>query len=140
MEQENNYYPITGKLFEKGETVQVSDKFKKRSFVLEVANEWNGTVYTPHLITFEFVQDSVDKLDYVNVGDPVEVMFTLNGRQYQKKDGSGTAYFNTNKATRITSKKVVTATPQQNAPQDNQETAEHVFGANQGQEYTDLPF
>ena len=106
MEEKNNYYPILGSLYKKFDAVQVNDTFRKREFVLEVTSEWNGKTYT-ELITFEMIQDACDKLDYVEFGEPIEVMFALRGREYDKKDGSGKGYFNSVKATHITSKKVV---------------------------------
>ena len=124
MENRNNFYPIEGKIYLKRDEVQVTAEFKKREFVLEVTSEWNGTIYT-ELITFELVQASCEKLDYVKVGDAVEVMFNLRGREYDKKDKvtkeptGEKGYFNSVKATSVQSKQVMTpTTPESTASQE----------------------
>ena len=37
---------VTGKLLVKYDALQVSEKFKKREFVIELAEEINGNIYT----------------------------------------------------------------------------------------------
>ena len=133
MENKNNYYPLKGKLYLKRDEVQVSDLFRKREFVLEVSSEWNGKIYT-ELITMELVQDAVEKLNTVKVGDEIEVMFALRGREYDKKDGTGKGYFNSVKATSIQTLVSVPSTPQS--------TSGNVVSSitNDFQEDPDLPF
>jgi len=142
MENRNNYYPIEGKLYLKRDEVVISEKFKKREFVLEITSEWNDKVFT-ELVTFELVQDACEKLDYVDVGSTIEVMFTLRGREYDKKDKATDAltgekgYFNSLKATSIQSKQVVApTTPESTAPQQVQNLTNEVID-NQSD---DLPF
>ena len=72
-----------------GETVQVSEKFRKRDFV--VSSE--GEQY-PQLISFQANQDRVDMLDNVAIGDKVKVLFGLNGREWKNPAGE-IKYFNT---------------------------------------------
>jgi hypothetical protein len=85
-------YEIKGKLVEVFDTVEVSDKFKKREFVIETSNENGGKVYT-NLIKFQLTQTNVDKLDYHNVNSDINVKFNLKGRKWEK-DGK-VSYFNT---------------------------------------------
>ena len=80
---------IEGKLHAKFDTQQVSDSFSKREFVLETAE---NPLY-PQYVTFQLVQDRCGNIDKFNVGDKLEVVFNLRGREYDK-DGVK-KYFNT---------------------------------------------
>ena len=71
-------------------SVQVSDKFTKREFVLnEPHDQW------PQDILFQLTQKNVDVLDKFVEGQEVEVSFRLRGREYNGK------YFNNIEAWRI---------------------------------------
>ena len=133
MEKRNNYYPIEGKLYLKKDEVQITDSFKKREFVLEVTSDYEGKIFT-ELISFELLQGACEKLDYVDVGATIEVMFSCRGREYDKKDkatGQPTGekgYFNSLKATSIQSKTVVApTTPESTAPQQVQNLTKEVI-------------
>ena len=80
---------IEGKLHAKFETQQVSDSFKKRDFVMEISE---NPLY-PQYVTFQLVQDRCDNIDKFKVGDKLEIVFNLRGREYDK-DGVK-KYFNT---------------------------------------------
>ena len=73
---------IQGTVVRKSETVQVSDRFKKREIVIE---HFENPDYKERSL-FEFVQNNVEKLDGVGVGDRVEITFNLRGREYQRGD------------------------------------------------------
>ncbi len=78
---------VTGKLLVKYDTQQVSDKFKKREFVLELAEEINGNIYT-NFAKLQLVQNKCDIIDRFSVGDMVKVTFNIKGNSYtDKKDG-----------------------------------------------------
>lgn len=81
-------YEKKGKLVVLEDTNQISDKFKKRDFVLEDAEnpEYIET------IKFQATQANCDKLDAFNVGDMVNVSFNLKGKKWEK-DGK-VSYFN----------------------------------------------
>lgn len=79
---------ITGKLKVKGNVQQVSDKFKKREFVLTD----NSSQY-PQYILFELTQDKCSLLDNYSEGDEVKVFFNLRGREWTNKEGQ-VKYFN----------------------------------------------
>lgn len=132
----NNYYTIQGVLHKKFEEQQITEKFKKREFVLEVTSEGNdGTVYT-ELPTFELVQGACERLNYFEFGEPIEVTFSLRGRKYAKKDGSGDAFFTTLKAFNLQSLKVKeTAPPQAQSAQAANDTM-----MNNAPEDDSLPF
>jgi hypothetical protein len=79
---------ITGKLVEIYDAKQVTDKFKKREFVVEYAE---NAAY-PQFIKFELAQNNCDYLDGFSRGDFIEVHFDLKGRPWTNKEGV-TTYF-----------------------------------------------
>lgn len=81
---------IKGKLKVKGEAQQVSDKFKKREFVL---TDDSNSQYPQH-IQFQLTQDKCGLLDKFTIGSEVRVHFNLNGRQWTSPQGEE-KYFNT---------------------------------------------
>jgi hypothetical protein len=86
---------ITGILKLKTEAQQVSDKFKKREFVLTD----NSSQYPQH-ISFQLTQDKCGLIDQYNVGDEIKVHFNLRGREWTSPKGE-IKYFNTLEAWRI---------------------------------------
>lgn len=87
---------VTGILKVKYDTNVVSERFKKRDFVLTVEP---GSPYPQH-VTFQLVQDKVSILDNFNVGDEVKVLFNLKGREWTSPQGE-VKYFNTIDAWRM---------------------------------------
>jgi len=75
----------------------ISDKFRKREFVIEV-REPADTKY-PDLIKFQATQDKCDLLNPVGIGQQITVSFNLRGRKYEK-DGK-VSYFTNLEAWRI---------------------------------------
>jgi len=86
---------ITGKIAVINETQLVSDRFKKREFVL-ITDE--DTKY-PQFRKLEFVQDKCDILDQYQVGQTVDVEFNMNGRKWESP--KGVQYFNCDQAWKI---------------------------------------
>ena len=80
---------IKGKIHEIGATQQVSETFKRRTLIVEYAE--NPTY--PEYIQFEALQDKVALFDSLKQGDEVEVSFNLRGRPWTNKEGV-TSYFN----------------------------------------------
>jgi hypothetical protein len=76
-------------------TVQVSEKFAKREFVVTDAS----SMY-PQDIMFQSTQDKCSLLDNIQVNDQVEVSFNLRGREWTSPQGE-VKYFNTLEAWRI---------------------------------------
>ncbi|WP_242928907.1 DUF3127 domain-containing protein [Pontibacter vulgaris] len=81
-------FEIQGKLYEVFEEQQVSDKFKKREFVLEIPD---GS-YTQYC-KFQLTQDKCNLLDQYKTGDEVKVTFNLSGKPFVK---NGTTMYFTN--------------------------------------------
>ncbi len=71
---------LTGKLIAKFEEQQISEKFKKREFVIETS-ENNFT----EQIKFELVQDRTDIIDPYKIGDDIKISFNLKGRKWNDK-------------------------------------------------------
>src|ERR1035437_6575980 len=86
---------ITGILKVKSEAQQVSEKFKKREFVLTD----NSSQYPQH-ISFQLTQDKCSLLDQYNVGAEIKVHFNLRGREWTSPKNE-IKYFNTLEAWRI---------------------------------------
>ncbi len=74
---------ITGKLYEKYDTQQVSEKFKKRDFVLETTEDIGGKTYTNYG-KFQLTQAKCDIIDRANVGDMIKVSFNIKGNKWER--------------------------------------------------------
>lgn len=79
-------FETTGKLIEVYPTTAISDKFKKREFVIEQAETKNGFDFKDY-VKFQVTQDKCSLPDQVKVGDMVKVSFNLRGRKWEK-DGN----------------------------------------------------
>jgi len=74
---------VTGKLIVKNPTQVVSDKFRKREFVMELAEDINGNTYT-NFAKMQLVQNKCDILDRFNEGDMIKVSFNIKGNRWEK--------------------------------------------------------
>lgn len=72
-------YDATGRLHEIFDEQQVSEKFRKREFVLEVIDG-----QYPEHIKFQLVQDKTALIDPYKIGDEIKVTFNLRGRGFNK--------------------------------------------------------
>lgn len=79
-------YEATGRLLEDFGTQQVTEKFRKREFVLEIPDG-----QYPQLVKFQLAQDKCDLLDNFQQGAELLVTFNLRGRSYDKN--GQTMYF-----------------------------------------------
>tara|TARA_R110001606_G_C15383857_1_gene650742 strand:- start:360 stop:710 length:351 start_codon:yes stop_codon:yes gene_type:complete len=77
------------------DTEQVSDKFKKRMFVInDQADKY------PQSVSFQLVQDKVNIIDSLAEGQEVEVAFNIRGREWTSPQGE-VKYFNSLEAWRV---------------------------------------
>ncbi len=76
-------YSAKGKIYEIFETKVMSDKFRKREFVLEYGNN----PQYPQYIKFDLNNDSCNLIDAFNKHDEVEVFFDLRGKPYKNRNG-----------------------------------------------------
>tara|TARA_B100000959_G_C14954597_1_gene613140 strand:+ start:264 stop:611 length:348 start_codon:yes stop_codon:yes gene_type:complete len=113
---------IKGKLVEKFETVQITETFKKREFIIQE----NKNPEYPEYIKVELIQDKVSLLDSLNIGDEINVLINIKGRKWEDKDGN-MKYFNSIQGWKIES--------------ENQNTTQEISSENISQENEeDLPF
>lgn len=81
----NHYmsYELTGKLITKFDTVQRTETFKTREFVVEKSEEINGRSIVNY-IKFQCVQDRTGIVDRINTGDEIKVYFNIKGTKWEK--------------------------------------------------------
>jgi hypothetical protein len=134
-------YEISGKLIEKFDTTTISEKFKKREFILEKRENSSGFEFVD-FIKFQLTQDKCSALDPYQVGDDLKVSFNLRGRKWEKEGNVN--YFTNLEAWKI-EKMNSTQSPDEFSEQapDNEAPmpGEDDFSASSGdQEFDDLPF
>lgn len=88
-------FKFTGTIKVINDTMQVTEKFAKREFVVTDTS----SMY-PQDIMFQAAQDKCSMLDGIQVGEQVEVSFNLRGREWTSPQGE-VKYFNTLDAWRI---------------------------------------
>ncbi|MDQ6758046.1 MAG: DUF3127 domain-containing protein [Bacteroidota bacterium] len=76
-------YELSGKLIAKYDTVQRTETFKTREFVVEKSEEINGRIITNY-VKFQSVQDRTNIIDKLNIGDEVKVYFNIKGSKWEK--------------------------------------------------------
>lgn len=74
---------IIGKIVEKYPTIQVSERFKKREFCLDITEEVNGNSY-PNYAKLQLAQSKCEVLDSYNIGEEVKVQFNVRGSKFEK--------------------------------------------------------
>lgn len=82
-------YEVTGRLIVKEDIQAISDRFRKREFVIEVENErnsdWND------FIKVQLTQDRCDLIEKIDLNETVKVSFNLRGRKWE--NNGQTSYF-----------------------------------------------
>ena len=78
-----------GRLYAIFDAQQVTERFRKREFVLELADNPRY----PQLVLFQLTGDRCESLDGFDVGDEVRVEFSLRGREWKSPKGE-VRYFN----------------------------------------------
>lgn len=86
---------VKGKLKVKSSEQIVSDRFRKREFVL-----LDDSTQYPQYISFQLTQDKCSLIDPINIGDEITVSFNLRGREWKSPKGE-IKYFNSLEAWRI---------------------------------------
>ena len=85
----NNTFEITGKLVSRGAVQQVTDKFKKLEFVLEVVDGQYS-----QFVKMQLTQNNCDKISGYKKDDELTATFNLRGRGYEKE--GKTVYYSPN--------------------------------------------
>lgn len=83
-----------GVLHKKEEIQNVTASFSKREFVIKTGGDY------PQLISFQLTQDRCSILDAHQLGDTINVLFDLRGREWTSPKGE-VRYFNTLNAWKI---------------------------------------
>jgi hypothetical protein len=78
-------FELSGKLIEKQDTVQVSDTFKKREFVIEHIDNSSGKGFTD-LIKFQLTRERCALIDRFDINDEIKVTFNIRGKRWVKDD------------------------------------------------------
>ena len=76
-------FEVTGKLTAVYDTVQRTETFKTREFVIEKQDDIGGRIIS-NFVKFQCVQDKTDIPGRFNVGDEVKVSFNLKGTRWEK--------------------------------------------------------
>jgi len=79
---------IKGKVIVKKDTVKVTEKFSKRTFVILEAGDY------PQEIEVELQQDKCSLIDTIEVGQEIEAHYNLRGRSWTNPQGE-VKWFNT---------------------------------------------
>ena len=87
---------LKGTLKKINQVVNVSEKFKKREFVVTTTED-----KFPQDILLQLSQDNVDLVDEFVLGDEVNVGFNLRGREWVNPKTGEVRYFNTLEAWRV---------------------------------------
>lgn len=106
-------FEITGKLIEMYAIQNVSDKFKKREFVIEYKD--NPNMSFSEMLKFQLTQDRCNLIDAYSIGQEVKVSFNLRGRRWEK-DGN-TSYFTNLEAWKVEGGAASAGTPTEGLPQ-----------------------
>jgi Domain of unknown function (DUF3127) len=85
-------FEITGKLAAKYDTVQRTETFRTREFVIEKTEDIGGRMIT-NFVKFQSVQDRTSIIDRFNIGDELKVSFNIKGTKWEK---NGTVNYITN--------------------------------------------
>jgi hypothetical protein len=76
-------FEVTGKLVAKYDTVQRTETFRTREFVIEKNDEFNGRIISNY-IKFQCVQERTSMPDRFNLGDEIKVSFNIKGTKWMK--------------------------------------------------------
>ena len=127
---------IKGRIKKISETVQISERFRKREFVVEYASNSDY----PQPLQFEMVQDRCELLDSFQEGQQVEISFDLRGREWTNPQGQ-VKYFNSLQAWKLVAENHSVESPPPKPIQQNSETStQEKPGWLENEISDDLPF
>ncbi len=127
-------FDITGKLFRKYDTVQKTQTFSAREFVIE-----HSPSQYPQFIKFQLTQDRCSLMDQHNEGDEIKVFFDIRGNKWTDPKSNEDKFF-----TNLNAWKIEAASQSQSldGPPDSayNEAAPPATDALPAMEEDDLPF
>jgi hypothetical protein len=124
-------FEITGKVIDISPVNQVSDKFKKREFVIEKKETGGAAVFIDY-IKFQLIQDKCDLINESFLNEEVKIWFNLKGNKWEREGKIN--YFTNLDAWKL--EKVSSSVREQNVP--SHKTLEDIPPEND--ELSDLPF
>lgn len=123
-------YELTGKLIAKYDTVQRTQTFRTREFVIEKTEDIGGRMITNYA-KFQCVQDKTSLLDRFNIGETVKVYFNIKGTKWEKNG-------QTNYITNLDAWRLESVNP--GAEPSQQNSGGNYFSDNVSEPVDDLPF
>ncbi len=124
-------FEISGKVIDISPVNQVSDKFRKREFVIEKKETGGAAVFIDY-IKFQLIQDKCDLINESFLNEEIKIWFNLKGNKWER-DGK-INYFTNLDAWKI--EKISSQVKDQNIPSPT--TLEDIPPENE--ELSDLPF
>lgn len=130
-------FEIQGTLIVKNDTQVISDRFKKREFVIEKKESSPNGFEFVDTIKFQLTQDKCNLLDSAELGNEINVFFNVRGNKWEKN--GQTSYFVNLDAWKIEAATAGAPAPQASsssappAPPASDAPAEEAYG-------DDLPF
>ncbi len=76
-------FEITGRVIDILPVNQVSDKFRKREFVIEKKESGGGAVFVDY-IKFQLIQDKCDLINESFLNEEVKIWFNLKGNKWER--------------------------------------------------------
>ncbi len=76
-------FEITGKVIDISPVNQVSDKFKKREFVIEKKETGGSAVFIDY-IKFQLIQDKCDLINESYLNEDIKIWFNLKGNKWER--------------------------------------------------------
>ncbi|MCX6335656.1 MAG: DUF3127 domain-containing protein, partial [Bacteroidia bacterium] len=76
-------FETSGRIIEISPVNQVSDKFRKREFVIE-KKEAGGTAVFVDYIKFQLIQDKCDLINESFLNEEVKIWFNLKGNKWER--------------------------------------------------------
>lgn len=76
-------FEITGKIIDISPVNQISDKFRKREFVIE-RKETGGSALFIDYIKFQLIQDKCDLINESFMNEEVRILFNIRGNRWER--------------------------------------------------------
>jgi len=76
-------FEISGKVIDISPVNQVSDKFKKREFVIEKKEAGGSAVFIDY-VKFQLIQDKCDLINESFLNEEVKIWFNLKGNKWER--------------------------------------------------------
>jgi hypothetical protein len=107
-------YELEGKLIEKFDPIQRSEKFKVREFIVEEVRQAGSSTFT-NVIKFQLNNDKCSLIDNIEKGTEIKVHFNISGRSWEKE--GKVSYFTNLEAWKIESVAASSGLTTENLPE-----------------------